>query len=255
MHAPELTAVSSSMALQVDVGQWDEALEAGERLLPEAEGAPRDVSDLLKLTVVHSARGEPGRGREIVDAYAAFADSEETQMRAAYDVYLAVQLYAEGDREGAVESAGRAIETIDLVGINTDSSKWAFVLGLSAAAALGDTERLRGLIARMEAIPPGLRSPMYQAQATRFKARHADASGRDDPEPLFKSAVGLFRELGTPFSLAVALLEHGEWLIAHERAEAALTILEEAGTIFGRLKARPWLERLDAIAPQRSTVG
>jgi hypothetical protein len=41
----------------------------------------------------------------------------------------------------------------------------------------------------------------------------------------------------------VTLLDHGEWLETQGRPAAEQ--LEEAGTIFDRLGARPWLERLE----------
>ena len=38
-------------------------------------------------------------------------------------------------------------------------------------------------------------------------------------------------------------LEHGEWLVRHDRAADAEPLLAEAQAIFERLEARPWLER------------
>jgi hypothetical protein len=129
------------------------------------------------------------------------------------------------------------------------------VWSLEAAAALGDGGRVEELVARIEAIPPGLRSPMYRAQATRFRAWLAATTGRADPEGSFKSSAGLFRELGTPFWLAVTLLEYGEWLAEHDRPQDAEPFQEEAREIFRRLAATPWVERVDKLAAQRSTVG
>jgi hypothetical protein len=67
-----------------------------------------------------------------------------------------------------------------------------------------------------------------------------------DPSSYEAAAEG-FRELGLPFWLAVTLLEHGE-LTGDE------SFLAEAREIFERLEARPWLERLDAVAPTRTEV-
>jgi class 3 adenylate cyclase/tetratricopeptide (TPR) repeat protein len=254
MHQPELVSEASAVSLQIDLGEWDEALEVAERLLPEVGTAARDVSELLKLTIVHAARGEPERGRAIVDALSSFAESEETQIRAAYDACLAVQLFAEGDPKAALVSGERAIETVEAVGINSDVIKLAYVWSLEAAAALGDNPRVEELVAGVEAIPPGLRSPMYRAQATRFRARLAATTGQADPEGSFKSAAGLFRELGTPFWLAVTLLEHGELLVAHGRAEDAQPLLDEAGEILERLRARPWLRRLERLSVSGAPV-
>jgi hypothetical protein len=68
-------------------------------------------------------------------------------------------------------------------------------------------------------------------------------------ERSFTAAGARFRELGMPFWLAVSLLEHGEWLVAAGRGLEADSLLGEARKIFERLKARPWLERLERVRP------
>jgi len=76
----------------------------------------------------------------------------------------------------------------------------------------------------------------------------------DAVEARYHSSAVAFREIGMRFWLAVTLLEHGEWLTAGGRADDADTLLSEARGIFERLKARPWLERLER-ARGRDTVG
>jgi len=81
----------------------------------------------------------------------------------------------------------------------------------------------------------------------RFRARLA---GDDDPavaERRFGESAALFREIGMPFYLAVVLLEHAELLTRSGRAEECEPLLAEARETFERLRAAPWLERLDAI--------
>jgi hypothetical protein len=51
-----------------------------------------------------------------------------------------------------------------------------------------------------------------------------------------------------PFWLGVVLVEHGEWLAAQGRPADAAPLLEEAGTVFERLGARPWSERAAQVA-------
>jgi hypothetical protein len=41
----------------------------------------------------------------------------------------------------------------------------------------------------------------------------------------------------------VTELEHGEWLILHDRAADAEPLFAEAQSIFRRREASPWLER------------
>lgn len=83
-----------------------------------------------------------------------------------------------------------------------------------------------------------------------LSARESDSKRIDD---LFKGAAGLFRELATPFYLGATELEYGEWLVAQERADEAEPLLAEAREIFERLEAKPWLERVDAVAPLVAT--
>ena len=52
--------------------------------------------------------------------------------------------------------------------------------------------------------------------------------------------------------MAVTLLEHGEWLMEQNRGNEAEPLFSEAGQVFERLKAVPWLERLDEAEPAAS---
>jgi hypothetical protein len=57
-----------------------------------------------------------------------------------------------------------------------------------------------------------------------------------------------------PDGRAQARLEHAEWLVAQGRAEEAEPLLAEARELFERLRAVPWLERLDAARPAAARV-
>jgi hypothetical protein len=115
---------------------------------------------------------------------------------------------------------------------------------------------VRSHLSSIENSGPGHVSPLLHAEHARFTARLAELEGRPDAaEAGFKSAAGTLREIGTPFHLAVVLLEHGEFLISNDRSSEGEPFLSEAKDIFGGLKARPWLERVEramslkAVAP------
>jgi hypothetical protein len=115
------------------------------------------------------------------------------------------------------------------------AAKLGIVEATEAALALGDAQRAEELVASIETVPPGLRSPYLGAQALRFRAKLA-TSGEAAAES-YEAAAKRFRALGVVFWLAVTLLEHGE-LTGDE------SLLDEAREIFERLQAKPWLERL-----------
>ena len=49
------------------------------------------------------------------------------------------------------------------------------------------------------------------------------------------------------FYLAVVQLEHAELLVGSDRADECEPLLAEARETFERLRAIPWLERVDAL--------
>ena len=92
-------------------------------------------------------------------------------------------------------------------------------------------------MARVDALPPGLRPPLVQAQAERLRALlDGDPSG-------FARAAAAFDELRIPFWAAVARLEEAELVDSGEERER---LLASARAEFERLGAQPWLERADA---------
>jgi hypothetical protein len=88
-------------------------------------------------------------------------------------------------------------------------------------------------------------SPELRGQFTRLDARLSALRGdHDGVDAEFETAIAAFREIGTPFEQAVTMCEFAEWLEGQGRPEDAATMALEARTLFERLGARPWLERL-----------
>jgi len=74
----------------------------------------------------------------------------------------------------------------------------------------------------------------------------AHAGDREPADRGFRHAAELLREVGAQFLLAIVLLEHGELLAAESPGDAE-PLLTEAGEIFERLEAAPWLERAERL--------
>ncbi len=150
-------------------------------------------------------------------------------------------LLAQGDVRAALELAERAFSANPDLGFAAELVKEAFVVACEAALELDDAETLERLLTGVEALPPGSTTRSLTAQTLRFRARvDADASG-------FVRAANLFREIGFPFYVAVTRREHAELLVASGRAAECEPLTTEARATFERLRASPWLDRVDAV--------
>src|SRR5207302_5996429 len=93
-----------------------------------------------------------------------------------------------------------------------------FVETADAGLRAGRLDVVEDLVTTMGSARPAEISRALGAQVARFGARLAAARGDDAAvEPGFEEAAELFREIGFRFWLAVALLEHGEWLVEQHR--------------------------------------
>jgi class 3 adenylate cyclase/tetratricopeptide (TPR) repeat protein len=192
-----------------------------------------------------------GRIDEARNAFALFPPepSAEIQEMAAHALARAMIARAEGRYADALAAAEETLVTDTAMGPEHPFFKSGFAEAVEAALSLGNLERAEELVRMINELPPVDRVPLLEAQAARFSARLAATRGEaSSVEAGFKRSVALLREIGARFWLAVVLLEHGEWLAETGRGEEAEPLLSEARETFERLEAKPWLERLDAVA-------
>jgi hypothetical protein len=141
------------------------------------------------------------------------------------------------------------------IGISSIGATEGFVEAIEAAIQSDNLDAAEEVLGIGESLRPGEAGPVIRAFVARFRARLSAARGKDEQvEQKFKDASGLFRELGFRFWLAVTLLEYGEWLTGQDRVDEATPLLDEAREIFERLKARPWLDRLAKVLPEREVA-
>lgn len=253
-RAMEQFALGGSNFSLFVAGRWDEALDRVAQLPePQLLDLP-SLSEVMKETLVHVNRGDFRAGHEILTAGHRLQASDDPQNRADIALARAAMLRAEGDHAGALDAGWEAIEIRACEGFENEVAKCGFVEAVEAAFSIGDLETVRELLALVEGLRPSRIPPFLRAHTARYRARLAMTTrdGLDGVEGAFESAAGMFREIGAPFYLAVALLEHAEWLREQGKPEEALSRLEEARDIFKDLKAQPWLERLDRSVPLSS---
>ena len=235
------------------LGRWEEMFAAF-REVPEGR-----ILDALTLSFLGSVleaqvhRGEIGEAARLLSLFEPLRHSSDVQNRMMIVAAAATVARAEGRLEEALRAGVEAAEISRSTEKEASQAiKQGLVEAIEAALALGDAKQAEELVASIEAVPPGLRSPYLGAHALRFRAR---LSASDDAAlESFDATAKQFRELGIPFWLAVTQLEHGERLVAAGHPSDAEPLLAEAREIFGTLDATPWLERATAAARTQRRV-
>ena len=224
------------------MGRWDELLTVAEKNYSQLTQS----SWPFVVAQVHMNRGEIEEAKRVVSLLSGAADDADIQVRAYASGARALLLRVEERHEEALAAALEALEQGGAIGPGNALSKAGWVEAAEQSFILGHLSKIDELLIMADELRPVTVTRFVRAHSSRFRARLAAARGQQDRvEPDFKTAVGMFRELGNPFWLAVTLLEHGEWLVEHENPKDAQPLLEEATTIFETLRAAPWLERLD----------
>jgi class 3 adenylate cyclase/tetratricopeptide (TPR) repeat protein len=213
------------------LGEWDAVIATRNDFTQEQIDAGGVVLSMLQAGVeVYAHRGELDEAQRLLAQFARLEHSTDLQERAAHLGAVAALRRMEGRLEEAVAAGLATLELVPTLGESQQDVKHAIVDALEAALRLGDTARADQLFAFVDGIQPAKLSPYLAAHVQRMRARLAG-----DTEGL-EAAAARFRELGSPFSLAVTLLDQAE-TTGDEEARA------EAVEIFERLRATPWLER------------
>jgi class 3 adenylate cyclase/tetratricopeptide (TPR) repeat protein len=248
----EWGALGGAIDPLIQLGRWDEALARAEETKAAMGGAASTTAiELLFVPFVHVQRGDLDRARSELDAtFQVIGDSDDAQIRATCDSALAIVLQAEGHHRAARDAGERGFSARAELGLTHPAAKQGFVAATEASLDLDDVASAAHYLSVIEEAGPGEISPFFHAQHARFKARLARIEGTPEAaEAGFKEAAGTFREMGMPFWLAVALLEHAEVAISSSGTAKAEPLLSEAQEIFTRLQARPWIDRLESARP------
>jgi class 3 adenylate cyclase/tetratricopeptide (TPR) repeat protein len=249
-RANELACLVGTLGDYVATGRWDEAVaRAAEAEATEELGALKWVAaGLLELAPLQAYRGELDAARELVDRFDDLGTSGNEELRAMHRVVLADVLLQEGRADEALAAADEVVGLRGRFGLTSANVKRGLVIAVQAALAVGNVAKAEELLGIVEGARPGLVTPYLRINGARLAARVAAArADHDAVEPGFAAAEAGFRELGTPFDLAVVLLEHAEWLASRGRDAEAEPLVSEAREVFDGLGAKPWLDRAAAV--------
>jgi tetratricopeptide (TPR) repeat protein len=161
----------------------------------------------------------------------------------------AERLLAQGRAEEALAMASEALSAKEALDLSHTTVKRGLVLAAEAALALEDVAKAEAMLGIVGSARPGAISPCLRGQSARLAARLAALQGLDDAsvEPGFLAAEREFHSLEMPWDLAIALVEHGEWLAGRGRLEEAEGVAQQARELFERLGAGPSIERASRL--------
>ena len=228
------------------LGEWD-AILAEEEALESPDDRVLLWERLVSMSIF-LRRGELEDARRRVEAARSMVDLRESQHVAGFRSLEAELFLAEGSPREALAAAEEAIAVrADLAGGLSEIAQ-AVVAALEAAFALGDEAKVDELLALVEHLPPGELTSLLRAVGARFGARRATLQGEGETAAAgFLAAARIFHEIEMPFEQAVVQLEHAEWLAGENRLDDLESLVDEARAIFERLRATPYLERLERL--------
>ncbi|MET0836371.1 MAG: AAA family ATPase, partial [Thermoleophilaceae bacterium] len=236
-----LQALNWRIGLSVAVGEWDEALAIAQ----SSESTERRMA--LWITGINAFRGELDEARRHLAMAGRDLDRNEMQAVVYHHTLEAIVLLAEGKPAEALRYAEVALEGRSTLGLAQIGD--TLHSALLAAFELMNRAKIDELLAIIEQAPPGSLTPELRAIGAHFGARRAALQGDAAvAEAGFSVAAEICREEDVPFELARVLLDHAEWLAGEGRADEAAPLAAEAREVFERLRATPYLERLDRLA-------
>jgi class 3 adenylate cyclase/tetratricopeptide (TPR) repeat protein len=221
---------------------WDEALAEGADDRADDSGSSLDeIRRIVTSTALLLARGEP------TDATETRLEALATQVSAPFG--LAALHFVRSDR--ALHAGNYALAGDEAMLAAQDEENAAFHLMQAMRAALwgGDLARAREVAQRLDADPvTGL-----GVAADRIAARAGIAAleGRlDEATAGYREALSMHRSIGADFNVARMALDFV--ILVGGDHPATREAAAEARAIFERVKARPYLERLDAATARET---
>ncbi len=253
----ELTALLGMTAPLVALGRWDEAIRYVEeaQAAEELEALQWAAVRAIELASIRLRRGDIEAARQVFETAKARADAHNAEIRVRVGSAEVELLNAEGKPAEALAVSEQLLEATPKLGLSDLGIKRTIAHAVAAALELGDLDAADAMLAMVRQARPGMVSPELRAHAARLNARlSALRDGHEGVEAGFETAVAAFRELGTPFEQGVSLCELAEWLDGQGRSDEAATVALEARTLFERLGARPWLDRIRPLLAATSSL-
>ena len=228
-------------------GQWEDAHDAYAAAVRADERVSQDVSFAESAVIFSALRGDAATLAEVSPMLESWVSTGDPQDEALVAVARAAVAHFRGSRLDQLRHAQHALTFADEVGLSSDFVPWAVSFAAGAALALGDGSEVHRLLEWLDDHPVGHIPAVLRAEGQRLRA--GVLASRADPSTAaaYDEAIQQLRQLGSPYHLAVGLLDQAEYLEAHD-FRSAEQLVTEAQSIARRLGAKPLLERAARLA-------
>jgi tetratricopeptide (TPR) repeat protein len=228
-------------------GAWDEAELVYENGAT-ADGLHEEPALAYSAVLLRAFRGDRDGVEGVLPVLQRWAGTEDPQELASESTAVAAAAMSEANPVRALSDAQRAIAHAESLSLTSDAIRWAWPIAADAALALHDLAEVTRLLDWLDEHPPGHIPPVLRAERLRIRARLLAAQNDRAAGSAFDAAVKAFRDFGSPYHLAVGLLDQAEYLAATGDPDTAHKLAMEAETITQRLGARPLLARAGLFA-------
>ncbi|HZG96843.1 MAG TPA: adenylate/guanylate cyclase domain-containing protein [Nocardioidaceae bacterium] len=227
-------------------GDWIEADQVYTRGVTE-DGHADDPALAFSAAILFALRGDEARLSAAMAIVDNFAGSEDTQDIAEHATAMAAAAALDGSHERALSHARVSLAQAGAVNLRHDAIRWVWPIAADAALALEDDAEVLRLLDWLDDHPPGHIPPVLRAERLRVRARLHERRGEAEAGPAFATATKAFRDLGSPFHLSTALLDHAQHVSSHGDLETAAELAAEAGVIAERLLVTPLMQRVEQL--------
>ncbi len=235
-------------------GDW----EAVDELMTEAEreGVRRMPYCGWPAGLLGYYRGDVDQVRRMTAEISVLAGSQDPQdilNIALGDVLLAA---VEGRSRAALESSWTILDDPTAGETSAEFYRYAVSTALDAGFAVEALDDVRRLIGWVRAVPRGHHHPLTASAADLAEARLLSRSSDPAADAAFVTAVGQFREYGSPWHIADALLRWAEHQQAagNRDSDGFHAVVAEARAIAEGLACPPLLDRVDALTAVTASI-
>jgi class 3 adenylate cyclase/predicted ATPase len=239
-------ATANLLEALVMTGEWDDARRVHAEALHRDELAD-DTTVAYSAGLLYALSADHARLADALSIAASVGESEDLQTRASLATTQALAAASTGNHEQALHHARQALEYTTAISLRHDAVRWAWTMAANAALALGDVEELTALVTALDGHRPGHVPPVLRGE--RLRVRAGILASENDPAATetFESATRAFRDLGSPYHLAVVLLDSADHLMRMEDSSAARPLVVEAHGLALQLGATPLVDRADRL--------